>query len=115
MLHSALLLLQISNTDLLEAIEAGSYAVISALNGHTGKMAAFERISDNPYKMRCTLKDVNDICNKEKTVPLEWITENKADVTEDFINYAAPLIAGKIHVPEENGLPKFVYRKEFAK
>lgn len=106
---------QISNTDLLEAIEAGSYAVISALNGHTGKMAAFERISDNPYKMRCTLKDVNDICNKEKTVPLEWITENKADVTEDFINYAAPLIAGKIHVPEENGLPKFVYRKEFAK
>ena len=106
---------QISNTDLLEAIEAGSYAVISALNGHTGQMTAFERVSTEPYKIQCTLKDVNDICNKEKTVPAEWISENKADVTKDFIDYARPLIEGSIHVPEENGLPKFVYRKEFTK
>lgn len=106
---------QISNTDLLEAIEAGSYAVISALNGHTGLMTAFERVSTEPYKIQCTLKDVNDICNKEKTVPAEWISENKADVTKDFIDYARPLIEGNIHVPEENGLPKFVYRKEFTK
>ena len=78
-------------------------------------MTAFERVSTEPYKIQCTLKDVNDICNKEKTVPAEWISENKADVTKDFIDYARPLIEGNIHVPEENGLPKFVYRKEFTK
>lgn len=103
---------QISKTDLLEAIEAGSYAVVAALNGHTGQMVAFERISEAPYKIKCTLKDVNDICNQEKTVPLEWISEDKAGVTEKFLGYARPLIAGNVQIPEENGLPKFVFRKE---
>ncbi len=101
---------QISATDLDEAIAAGCYAVISAISGHTGKMVAFDR-TDAPYRMYCSLKDVNDICNKEKTVPLEWITSNKADVTEAFIKYAKPLIQGDMHVPTQDGLPKFVYRK----
>ena len=102
--------LQISATDLDEAIAAGCYAVISAISGHTGKMVAFDR-TDEPYHMYCSLKDVNDICNKEKTVPIEWITSNKADVTEAFVKYAKPLIQGDMHVPTQDGLPKFVYRK----
>ncbi|HIT07198.1 MAG TPA: 6-phosphofructokinase [Candidatus Scybalocola faecipullorum] len=103
---------QISRTDLLEAVEAGSYAVISALNGHTGQMVSFRRISETPYKMICTLKNVNDICNKEKTVPAQWISCSHADVTQEFVNYVRPLIAGSIRIPEENGLSKFIYRKE---
>lgn len=39
--------------------------------------------------MKCTLEDVNLICNEEKTVPVEWITKDGSDVTEDFIRYAA--------------------------
>ena len=73
-------------------------------------MVAFDR-TDEPYHMYCSLKDVNDICNKEKTVPIEWITSNKADVTEAFVKYAKPLIQGDMHVPTQDGLPKFVYRK----
>ena len=49
---------------------------------------------------------------KEKTVPVEWITPDGHDVTEDFIRYARPLIQGNISVPlGEDGLPEFVYRK----
>ena len=75
-------------------------------------MVSFRRISETPYKMICTLKNVNDICNKEKTVPAQWISCSHADVTQEFVNYVRPLIAGSIRIPEENGLSKFIYRKE---
>lgn len=102
----------LSETDQQEAILAGEFGVQAALNGETGKMIAFKRQSDSPYSMKCTLKDVNVICNEEKTVPVEWITEDGSDVTEDFIRYARPLIQGTVNVPVgEDGLPAFVYRK----
>ena len=62
--------------------------------------------------MECGLEDVNAICNEEKTVPSEWITEDGYDVTEAFINYARPLIQGTVQIPcGEDGLPSFVYLK----
>ena len=68
--------------------------------------------TDGSYSMKCSLEDVNTICNEEKTVPVEWITPDGHDVTEDFIYYARPLIQGNISVPlREDGLPEFVYRK----
>lgn len=102
----------LSGTDQQEGILAGEFGVQAALNGETGKMIAFKRQSDSPYSMKCTLEDVNVICNEEKTVPVEWITEDGSDVTEDFIRYARPLIQGTVTVPVgEDGLPAFVYRK----
>lgn len=102
----------LAGTDQQEGILAGEFGVQAALNGETGKMVAFKRQSDSPYSMKCTLEDVNVICNEEKTVPVEWITEDGSDVTEDFIRYARPLIQGTVNVPVgEDGLPAFVYRK----
>lgn len=102
----------LAGTDQQEGIFAGEFGVQAALNGETGKMIAFKRQSDSPYSMKCTLEDVNVICNEEKTVPVEWITEDGSDVTEDFIRYARPLIQGTVNVPVgEDGLPAFVYRK----
>ena len=103
-----------SLTDQQEAIAAGRFGVQAALNGETGKMISFIRkeTSDGTYTMECGLEDVNVICNEEKTVPTEWITPDGSDVTEAFINYARPLIQGKVEIPYgEDGLPAFVYRK----
>ena len=103
-----------SATDQQEAIKAGEYGVQAALNGATGKMVSFIRkeTSDRCYTMECGLEDVNNICNEEKTVPLDWITSDASDVTVDFINYARPLIQGSVEIPhDEDGLPAFVYRK----
>ena len=103
-----------SATDQQEAIKAGEYGVQAALNGETGKMVSFIR-KENPngtYSMECGIEDVNNICNEEKTVPLDWITSDASDVTEAFINYARPLIQGAVEIPYgEDGLPAFVYRK----
>ena len=101
-----------SAADQQEAVAAGQVGVRCALKGETGKMVSYVRDSNVPYRMRLGLEDVNLICNKEKTVPLEWISEDGSDITQDFITYALPLIQGTVEVPlGTDGLPDFVYRK----
>lgn len=105
----------LAGTDQKEAIASGAYGVKSAIEGTTGKMVAFRRASeiapDADYVLDYTLEDVSKICNKEKTVPLDWICSQGSDVTQDFIAYARPLIQGAVKIPTEGGLPKFSYRK----
>lgn len=101
----------ISATDQEEAIQAGISGVHFALDGITGKMIAFHRTEGADYSINYVPEDVNLICNQEKTVPPEWITANGSDIGQAFIDYALPLIQGIVNVPEENGLPKFAYRK----
>ena len=101
----------LSATDLNESENAGIVGVQAALKGETGKMITFIRNCDLPYELSYETADVNEICNMEKAVPSDWITEDGCDVTEAFIQYARPLIQGKVVLPEENGLPLFAYRK----
>lgn len=106
----------LSKTDQKEAITSGSFGVTAAIKGETGKMVAFKRQSpltlDADYVLNYATEDVNEICNKEKTVPLEWISEDGSDVTEAFLAYARPLVRGNVLVPtDEDDLPKFAYRK----
>ncbi len=99
----------LSATDLNEAVMAGSFAVQAALKGETGYMIAFNR-KDGEYGIDCALVDVNDVCNKEKTVPLEWITDDGSNLSQEFIDYAAPLVAGECERPMKDGLPVFAIR-----
>lgn len=101
----------LSATDIEEAAAAGAYGVKAALEGETGKMIAFSRKAGDGYAIEYTTEDVNQICNEEKTVPLEWITKNGSDIGQEFIDYARPLIQGQVDVPSEDGLPKFAYRR----
>lgn len=104
----------ISAADQKEAVSAGRFGVQAALNGETGKMVSFVRrqAEYGSYQMECGLEDVNLICNEEKEVPAEWITENGSDVSDEFIKYVTPLVQGSVNVPlGEDGLPVFVYRK----
>lgn len=102
-----------SKTDQQEAILAGQFGVQAALKGETGKMIAFSRSSQSPYQLHCTLEDVDRICNQEKTVPMDWITEDGSDVTGDFLEYALPLIQGTVEIPmDDQGLPAFIYRSK---
>lgn len=101
----------LSATDLDEAAASGSYAVETALSGITGKMVSFRRLSDDPYALTFEPADVNIICNKEKSVPLDWITKEGTDISDEFIEYAKPLIQGKVDVPMRDGLPDFAYRR----
>lgn len=101
-----------SATDQKEAVMAGQFGVRAALKGETGKMVSYIRTGNLPYRMTLGLEDVNKICNQEKTVPMEWISPDGSDVTEEFFTYALPLIQGTVEVPlGTDGLPAFASRK----
>lgn len=100
----------ISGTDIEEAILAASHGVLAALEGQTGKMIAFHRTLGPDYELSCTTVDVNEVCNKEKPFPLQWITKNGTDIGHEFLEYALPLIQGNVLQPEKDGLPVFLYR-----
>lgn len=101
----------ISKTDLDEAVIAGAFGTASALKGETGCMTAFKRDEESPYRVSCHLKDVDLICNQEKTFPSDWIINQGADVSEAFFSYALPLIQGEAVRPMESGLPLYLFRR----
>lgn len=101
----------LSRVDLDEAVNAGIYAVQVALAGETGKMITFVRNKSVPYELSYGTADVNIICNKEKPVPAEWITNGGSDISDAFIDYARPLTQGYVELPTKNGIPLFAYRR----
>lgn len=101
----------LSRVDLDEAVNAGIYGVQSALAGETGKMITFVRNKSVPYELSYGTADVNIICNQEKPVPAEWITNDGSDISDAFVEYARPLTQGHVELPTKDGLPLFAYRK----
>ena len=102
-----------SAVDVEEAFMAGKVAVESAVAGETGKMVAFKRAEDSAvYKCEYVLVPLTSVANYEKKVPAEWITPDGTGVTQDFIDYAFPLIQGEIDRPTENGLPRYARLKK---
>ncbi len=96
-----------SATDIKESLMIGAGAVDAAANGITGKMVCYKRISNTPYKVEIITSDVDGIANAEKKVPAEWITKNQSDVTQDFIDYARPLIEGEMSIAFKDGIPAY--------
>ena len=104
-----------SKTDLEEAELAGRAAVEAAVAGETGKMVAFERdMSGGKYVCKTKLIPLTAVANAEKKVPLEWITEGGNFVTDEFIDYALPLIQGEPERPTECPLPRYARLKKIV-
>ena len=102
-----------SQTDSDESFMAGQTAVNEAIAGTTDKMVGFKCTRDeNGYKCEAELLDLSTVANYEKKVPREWINEKGNNVTDDFIDYALPLIQGEIEMKKENSLPRFAKLKK---
>ena len=102
-----------SGNDVTEAFTAGQKAVQHAVEGVTDHMIAYERAEkDGQYVCNYILVNLTEVANTEKKIPREWITQDGTGLTEDFIKYALPLIAGEIKQPMEDGLPKFAKLKK---
>lgn len=99
----------VSRRDVTEAYMAGADAVNLAVQGESGSMIIFKRISNDPYNIITAPYDVNMIANKEKLVPKEWIINDNTYVSKEFINYAAPLIIGELSPFMVEGLPRHLY------
>ena len=84
----------------------GQKAFNLAVNKETGKMSAINRLSNEPYSVEFVAVPVGEVANHEKTVPLDWITPEGNDVTEEMMAYLRPLIMGETNLKYENGIPK---------
>ena len=102
-----------SETDVHEAFLAGKIAVEAAVSGASGKMVAFERhMLDGKYLCTTKLLPLTAVANFEKKVPIEWITQDKNNVTDDFVDYCLPLIQGEPKLVLENSLPRYARLKK---
>lgn len=104
-----------SKTDSDEAYMVGREAVRQAVTGVSGKMVTLERVSDDPYKCVTGLADLADVANGEKMFPREWIGDDGFSITDDFVDYARPLIQGEVAPIIEGGLPRFIrFKKRYV-
>ena len=95
----------LSETDIIESRNLGAFAAVSAIRGESGKMSALKRMPGDNYQVEI-VPDLSKIANVEKTVPLEWITENGHDITQEMVDYLRPLIQGEVRIPYKDGVPE---------
>ncbi len=97
-----------SVVDLDEAYKVGQQAVLIAKSGENGWMSTILREPGPIYNVRYDKVPLELVANSERTFPAAWITPNKIDVTDEFIQYAKPLIGEDwASVPVINGRQRF--------
>lgn len=106
-----------SLTDNEEAYTCGQMAVKYAIEGHTSKMVGMSREKSKEYKIEYGLINLDDVANKEKKVPREWMNEEGNDVTQEAVDYIRPLIIGEVKIRMENGVARYcrLKKKKIAK
>lgn len=94
-----------SATDLAEAERLGAFAVQTACEGRSGVMVTLRRLSEHPYLTGTGFVPLEQIANRERKVPAEWITASGCDVTDEMTAYVRPLVRGEARPFWRDGLP----------
>jgi 6-phosphofructokinase 1 len=94
-----------SRTDLDESFRIGYEAVRMALEGQTGRMAAFVRNQKGPYGVRIDSVDVTQVVNKAKAVDARYLNPSGEGVADELLEYIKPLIQGEVDLPRVEGMP----------
>jgi len=81
-----------SEVDLEEAFKLGERALLLARDGETGKVSILVRKSDEPYEVEYTSTDASNIANHVKYMPLDMVTEDGMNITEEAMKYFRPLV-----------------------
>ncbi len=101
-----------SGQDIEEAFMAGTMAVRYAVEGNSDKMVVFKRDPNSKeYKVNYELLNLEYCANTEKKIPVSWIKDDRSGLTQEFYDYALPLIQGDNKIVLEDGLPRFANLK----
>ena len=103
-----------SKTDVQQAYAVGRAAVEFALQGYTAIMPTIVRESDQPYTWTIGMAKLEDVANKEKKMPREFISADGFHITQACRTYLVPLVQGEDYPPFKNGLPDYVTLKNRA-
>lgn len=102
----------VSKTDSDEAYNAGHLAAQKAFEGNTGEMVVIKVDSRAPYITSYNTFDIHEVANVERKVPQEWITNDGTFVSDEFIEYAKPLIQGELDAYYADGVPQHLKLSE---
>jgi len=101
-----------SKTDLQQAYAVGKAAVEFAVRGANSVMPAIERIANKPYLWRIGEAPLDQVANRERMMPREFIDAEGFGITEACRRYLAPLILGEAYPPYDGGLPNYAVLKK---
>jgi len=85
-----------SEIDKEEAYQTGAYAAKIALAGENGFMSTIIRKPGGIYKITYDKVPLDVVANSEREFPQEWISVDRMDVTDEFIEWALPLIGSPL-------------------
>ena len=94
-----------SAVDVQQAYAVGRKAVEFALDGHTAIMTTIVRTSNSPYGWDIGHVPLDQVANREKMMPRDFIAEDGFGITEACRRYLEPLIQGEDYPPYSGGLP----------
>ena len=103
-----------SKTDVEQSYAVGKAAVEFAIKGHNSVMPTIVRKSSKPYKWAIGMAKLEDVANREKNMPRDFISEDGFGITAKCRTYLEPLIRGEDYPPYKNGLPDYVKLKNVA-
>ena len=98
-----------SPVDVEEAYATGAQAVKHAVEGKSGWMVTLEREPGAEYACKTGIVSLEEVANREKKVPREFINAEGTGVTGAFLEYVTPLISGPL--PEYARLEKHFVKK----
>ena len=96
-----------SATDLAHACAAGRAGVEMAVAGRNAVMVTIKRTGDDPYAWKTSAAPLEQVANREKELPREFITEDGYGITGAARTYLQPLIEGEALPPFRGGLPVY--------
>jgi len=101
-----------STVDLEEAYKVGQKAVDIAMNDGNGWMATLIRESGFIYNVKYEKVPLEKVALSERFFPKKWISKNRTDVTDEFLQYVKPLIGEDwVSVPMINSRQRFAQFK----
>ena len=98
-----------SVVDLDEAYGVGCHAAdIARLDGNGWMATILRDRGRSGYSTHFDKVPLEQVANSERFFPEQWIASSRIDVTDEFLDYAQPLIGEDwVSVPTVKGLPRF--------
>jgi 6-phosphofructokinase 1 len=82
----------VSEIDREEAELVGRAAVLAVLSGVSGQMVALQRESNHDYRCQTVLVPLANVAGRERRMPENFCAESGNDVTQEYLEYARPLV-----------------------
>ncbi len=103
-----------SATDLAEAEQIGAAAFQAVCRGESGCMMTMQRAAGVDYAISFGTVPAEQVANRTRPFPTEWIAPEGNTVLDAAIAYYMPLIQGEVPPVMHNGLPKHLALPELS-